>query len=494
MTGARGTAAGGRGEGSTAVKIARTWVGRLALALVATALGTPARAIPAFARRYETSCLTCHTVYPKLNAFGEAFRRDGYRFPGIDSDEVKQATVALGQEANKKTFPLTVWPASIPGSVPLSIGVNGQAWLVPSHRSSAAAGDPGGTGLSLHDLVSEGHLWAGAGLDDSTAVFAELSVTQDGAELEHAQLLLDDLVGPRHAVNLVVGKGPSTLTPFGAHSSYLVDQALPDAAVGSLLGNGSAWLLAAHVSGVEVNGILRGRFGYALGVNAGANDFRAPAENVYAYVGGKLGGLRLDGEGAAGVQDPLRPWAETALTLYGFGHRSRTFLRDNVAPLPRDDTTLTWGLGARGQHGSTELDAGWYQERHDHGTDAGTPATARVLFGELSHVLYPWMVPAIRVENVALDTDQPSVDAWHVMPGIAFLLRANVKVTVAANWEHAHGFPSSSADPGEPFPTGWVGAGSGDPGGFSILPLRGAGPTSSSSELETIAVVLAWAL
>ena len=35
-------------------------------------------AIPAFARKYKTSCATCHTGYPKLNAFGDAFRRNGY--------------------------------------------------------------------------------------------------------------------------------------------------------------------------------------------------------------------------------------------------------------------------------------------------------------------------------------------------------------------------------------------------------------------------------
>ena len=40
-----------------------------------------ARAVPSFARKYQTSCQTCHTVYPVLNPFGEAFRRDGYRFP-----------------------------------------------------------------------------------------------------------------------------------------------------------------------------------------------------------------------------------------------------------------------------------------------------------------------------------------------------------------------------------------------------------------------------
>ncbi len=64
-----------------------------------TCAAAPARAIPAFARKYGTSCLTCHTIYPKLTPFGEAFRRNGYRFPGVDGDFVKQDTVALGQEA-----------------------------------------------------------------------------------------------------------------------------------------------------------------------------------------------------------------------------------------------------------------------------------------------------------------------------------------------------------------------------------------------------------
>src|SRR5207245_9732789 len=52
-----------------------------------------AHAIPAFARKYGTSCQTCHPVYPKLTPFGEAFRRNGYRFPGIAIDVVKREMV-----------------------------------------------------------------------------------------------------------------------------------------------------------------------------------------------------------------------------------------------------------------------------------------------------------------------------------------------------------------------------------------------------------------
>jgi len=56
----------------------------------------PASAVPAFSRKYKTSCVTCHTIFPKLNPFGEQFRRNGFRFPCIDSDAVKSDPVPLG--------------------------------------------------------------------------------------------------------------------------------------------------------------------------------------------------------------------------------------------------------------------------------------------------------------------------------------------------------------------------------------------------------------
>ncbi len=57
---------------------------RLATGLVAAFLLTclrPAVAIPIFAHRYGFSCQQCHTVVPRLNAFGAAFFAAGYRLP-----------------------------------------------------------------------------------------------------------------------------------------------------------------------------------------------------------------------------------------------------------------------------------------------------------------------------------------------------------------------------------------------------------------------------
>ncbi|MGH7729137.1 MAG: hypothetical protein ACREM2_10160 [Vulcanimicrobiaceae bacterium] len=62
---------------------------RAAVAFAATILASatlavsqrPAAAIPIFAQRYGFSCKQCHSVLPELNAFGNAFRNNGYHLP-----------------------------------------------------------------------------------------------------------------------------------------------------------------------------------------------------------------------------------------------------------------------------------------------------------------------------------------------------------------------------------------------------------------------------
>ncbi|MEE9234002.1 MAG: hypothetical protein V3U28_01000, partial [Candidatus Acidoferrales bacterium] len=79
----------------------------------------PASAVPSFARKYKTSCMTCHVAPPKLNAFGRAFRNSGYRMPEGDEDLVKQEKSPLGAPAWKQVWPEGIWPADIPGGTML---------------------------------------------------------------------------------------------------------------------------------------------------------------------------------------------------------------------------------------------------------------------------------------------------------------------------------------------------------------------------------------
>ena len=98
-------------------------LGSLPLAVFLWMMTERVEAIPAFARKYQTSCQTCHVAYPKLNAFGEAFRNNGYRFPRGDSDTIEDKPVPLGAPGWKRVWPKGVWPSDIPNLPPVALNV-----------------------------------------------------------------------------------------------------------------------------------------------------------------------------------------------------------------------------------------------------------------------------------------------------------------------------------------------------------------------------------
>ncbi|TMA96724.1 MAG: hypothetical protein E6J70_15790 [Deltaproteobacteria bacterium] len=51
-------------------------------ALASLAVPPSARALPAFARRFNLACGACHIAVPRLNAFGEEFHMNGFKPPG----------------------------------------------------------------------------------------------------------------------------------------------------------------------------------------------------------------------------------------------------------------------------------------------------------------------------------------------------------------------------------------------------------------------------
>jgi hypothetical protein len=62
----------------------------------------PARAVPAFARKYGVKCFTCHTIPPALNKTGYMFKRLGYRLPPDEMDGTKPAPKIAELDKNIK--------------------------------------------------------------------------------------------------------------------------------------------------------------------------------------------------------------------------------------------------------------------------------------------------------------------------------------------------------------------------------------------------------
>ena len=95
-------------------KIARILFLVVLVILPLTLLPEESSAVPIFSRKYQTSCMTCHVGFPKLNAFGNAFKNNGYRLPD-DEVFVKEPPVGLVQKhtngSGRKPFGQIVFQA-----------------------------------------------------------------------------------------------------------------------------------------------------------------------------------------------------------------------------------------------------------------------------------------------------------------------------------------------------------------------------------------------
>jgi hypothetical protein len=97
------------------------------LGLVLSPLLTPtsAHAIPAFSRQHKTECSTCHTIYPELNEFGDAYLKNGYVWPGKKGAPAAAAkpSETPGQpsgEAQKEGKNEWAWISGLPEQIPIS--------------------------------------------------------------------------------------------------------------------------------------------------------------------------------------------------------------------------------------------------------------------------------------------------------------------------------------------------------------------------------------
>lgn len=146
--------------------------------LVLGAFSEKAEAIPAFARKYKTTCVTCHAPFPRLTALGEAFRLNGYKLPAGDELYVKDQPLSMGAEAYKKVFPEAIWPSDIPGMPPVS-------FQMVNDLSVFLGGKEPNTKF---ELPLEMELFAAGAFGDSMSFFTELEF--EGGEFVFAGWLM----------------------------------------------------------------------------------------------------------------------------------------------------------------------------------------------------------------------------------------------------------------------------------------------------------------
>ena len=413
-----------------------------------------AQAIPAFARKYKTSCATCHTAFARMTAFGEAFRRNGYQFPGgTDLEYIKEEPVKLGADGNKRAFPDAIWPSSIPGTAPFSL-------LITDEFTYDNNVEPK---IAFTSFPSEVGILTGGTLGESIAFYSEIELSDEGVEVERVQASLLNMFGPRSVFNLKIGKFEPGVFFFSNHRRYGPKYFLESATVGD-----NQWSLEPAQQGFELFGTAaEGRFAYNLGLVEGSGNVVNTAKDVYLHATYKIGGLRLDGI-APEEEKPFvktKPWEDNSFIFGGFVYVGNPKLSADAGVADGDAAGLVFGKSTASKLSQVELsqnddftafggDAQIFYGRwnlfggigifdHDHPflDDPTRGATATIGFGEVDYVAFPWLFPWARYETANVDNET----VRRFSPGFTALLRANVKVQLFADFVK---------DPGQDFDFG----------------------------------------
>lgn len=427
------------------------------LACILWLLAHPAAAVPVFARKYQTSCATCHAIFPKLNPFGEAFRLNGYHWPAEAQSEdlVKDKPISLGAEAYKRIWPEALWPSDLAAHVPLAINTKFANVYASSHTDA-------GTEITHNDFQfpQEVNLFGAGTLGENFSFLSELTYSQrpDGGsdvEIEHAQIQVISPFGPDHMVNFKIGRFAPNFA-LGFQEMWImtdngIDTLFSYDPIGLRGGTGlsdspQGVSLPARIQGLEMWGVAAHRLFYTVGVANGigpgvAGTFDANAgKDFYARVDYKFGGMGLDGD-TTGVTLPAEAWRERSLRLGLFdylgdgSHIPFPVTADDGTALQIEDPRFnrvglfaTWyfqdlnvfGVALRGTDRLRVLDSGGaFVSQRSRDYDAW--------FVQADYVIRPPFQVSLRFEDLRpADRTVPRVEALNA--NFSFLVRANIKV------------------------------------------------------------------
>lgn len=378
-------------------------------------------AIPSWAKKYETSCSTCHYAYPRLNAFGKAFDNNGYRFPGDDEEYSKDKAVSLGAEAYKRVWPDAIWPSDIPGKSPMSLRLISRVNITPDEETEINFEFP-------HEL----EVLFGGTIGESLSFFGELEVEHE-SDLEYGFALLYRY---RPLLNIRVGAiepmpihESTRLT--AAHYNYGNFRAAPS-------GSGERWRFRDGQSGVEVWGAAngpngRGGFKYNVGLVNGQGLYDVNSDkDLYVRATYKIGGMGEIGEeeetGEPGAQ-VSESYLDDSFRLGAYGYVGKSsYAKDGTS---WDDDFRVFGVDWDLWFRRLNTFGIYLRQTDDDPKGTGTENNMGAWFVEADYVIFPWLIGVGRYEWTDTNLDDDSKDPeTNLIPAAVFMVRPNVKVTL----------------------------------------------------------------
>ena len=419
-------------------------------------------AIPAWSRKYRTSCSTCHVAFPKLNYFGKAFRNNGYRFPaGQDSEATKEAPVSLGADSYKKLFPHALWPSDLASVPPLAV------------RAVSRANASEDAETTTFEFPHEFELLTGGTLGETFSFFGELEVENENNENAlgmDASLQYD----PRSWLHVRIGSAmvhpiDDRLRLTAAHyspydtrttpSSLNLPVANPNRSTATLSVTATPgearWRFRDLQAGIQAWGARNGPKGkggltWAAGVVNGqgvidSND----RKDVFGRIAYKIGGYGELGGGE--MSQDIEFWRDDSLKVGVFGYSGKS---KNVFGGSTTALSGTPGAGVVTVSGEAEIENGfsvaggefdwWFRnlnvfglymrQSDDDPRGTGEAIDTDAWFVEGNYVFYPWLTGVLRYGQTKQDFSvraDPKAQKF-LVPALVVLARANVKFALEA--------------------------------------------------------------
>ena len=423
------------------------FLGLFGMAILLTIFAEESHSTPAFARKYQTSCATCHNGFPKLNSFGEAFRRNGYQFPGgTDAQFTKEEPVPLGSDGNKRAFPDAIWPGSISGTSPIAIFFDAEADYNPKFNPA----DPTtAERFSFNGLGNAIEAVAAGTIDEDVSYWGQLALNSDGTlEINRTFLIFSNLIGNSYGFNARVGVFEPGMFSFSTHRAWMEGYWFTTRP----FSNGMGWTLEEIQRGIELNGILHGRLGYSVGVVEGFGNPHSD-KDYYGHIYYKFDGLPLDGvvEGD-GSQGATQPFIDNSFTLGAFVYGGQAVL--DSGGISQLNNFSMYGADYNAFYGRFNLFGGVQLRKDDNPFLflSGLSAKSTVWFSELDVTVFPWLLPGVRYEvwdGQGLNTSNAvtSFTDSQIVPGVVFLVRPNLKMTVRASLAKLNTGADSNGNP-----------------------------------------------
>lgn len=401
----------------------------LMITLIIVLGATQISAIPAFARKYKTSCTTCHIAFSKRNLFGEAFRRNGYVMPLSDAQMVKEKPVSLGAEAWKELWPDVVWPGSLPEAFPVA------AVSIMRVNYNPEKSDQG-NGFEFEMPLMFNFVFGGAFGEDVSLFggWSAYSAGQNAVGLQRLFFQFNSVAGTKNLINIRVGRFEPGITD-GYTSTQRLTSSYPitfDYNASNPTTSQGGWRPRDFQSGIEVNGIIKHNIYYAAGiVNGESKTIADPTDQKdaylrFAYNFEKYGfdGQRID-SASVGLNNINNSFMIGAYTYWGSRNKIplNTIFYNNK--FKRFGFDLTWNAESLGLLG------GMIYGTDDNPNNELSELKNLAYFIEGNYSFYPWLIGVIRFEHASAWKSNADVDKFYnIIPNLTILYRANIRFSV----------------------------------------------------------------